>query len=306
MVRDVDPIPVCDYEGSDYQERFWEQGGRDYEDRVEAIALRRLLPPAGKRLLEVGAGAGRNTPRYDGFEQIVLLDYSLTQLELARDRLGLDGRYTYVAADVYRMPFIGKPFDAATMIRTLHHLLDPGLALSQIHASLTPGAAFILEFANKRNLKAILRWVTRRQEWNPFRYEAVEFAPLNFDFHPAFVKDQLVSAGFEIERQLTVSHLRSGLLKRILPTGLLVALDSLLQGTGEFWQFTPSVFVSARVLGEPEAPSAELRWRCPNGHANPLDTVPAGLQCPSCGSVWPVQNGIYNFKQPYQTDQVED
>jgi len=298
MARDADPIPVCDYEGSDYQERFWELGGRAYEDRVEAIALQRLLPDAGKRLLEVGAGAGRNTSRYVGFEQIVLLDYSLTQLEQARDRLGLDERYIYVAADVYRMPFAEKIFDAATMIRTLHHLLDPGIALDQIRASLTPGAAFILEFANKRNLKAILRWITGRQAWNPFVYDTVEFAPLNFDFHPAFVRDQLVSTGFEVERQLTVSHLRLGLLKRTLPTGLLVALDSMVQWTGEFWQFTPSVFVRARATGEPEPPAEKLHWRCPSCQSTSLNEVPAGLQCSNCGRIWSVQDGIYNFKEP--------
>ncbi|HSJ85706.1 MAG TPA: hypothetical protein VK909_00750, partial [Anaerolineales bacterium] len=71
--------PVCNYEGSDYQSSFWDKGGREYEDRTEAIALKRLLPPKGRYLLEVGAGAGRNTPRYTGFERIILLDYSRTQ-----------------------------------------------------------------------------------------------------------------------------------------------------------------------------------------------------------------------------------
>ena len=50
--------PVCDYEGSDYQTRFWEKGGREYEDRCEAIALKNLLPHSGKLMLELGAGAG--------------------------------------------------------------------------------------------------------------------------------------------------------------------------------------------------------------------------------------------------------
>ncbi|RME06394.1 MAG: hypothetical protein D6803_06565, partial [Anaerolineae bacterium] len=75
--------PICDYEGSDYQTRFWEQGGREYEDRAEAVALRRLLPASGELLLEVGAGAGRNTPRYKGYKRIVLMDYSLTQIQQA-------------------------------------------------------------------------------------------------------------------------------------------------------------------------------------------------------------------------------
>ena len=84
--------PVCDYEGSDYQTRFWEAGGREYEDRCEAIALKRLLPKSGKLLLELGAGAGRNTPRYNGFERVVLLDYSRPQLKQAQARLGASSR----------------------------------------------------------------------------------------------------------------------------------------------------------------------------------------------------------------------
>ncbi len=80
--------PVCNYEGSDYQTSFWEQGGREYEDRAEAIALKRMLPESGKFMLELGAGAGRNTPRYAGFERIVVLDYSTTQLAQAQQKLG--------------------------------------------------------------------------------------------------------------------------------------------------------------------------------------------------------------------------
>src|SRR5450830_106738 len=90
--------PVCDYEGSDYQTRFWEKGGRDYEDRCEAIALKSLLPQSGQLMLELGAGAGRNTTRYHGFERVILLDYSRTQLKQAQERLGTSDRYIYVAA----------------------------------------------------------------------------------------------------------------------------------------------------------------------------------------------------------------
>ena len=180
--------PVCDYEGSNYQQTFWETGGREYEDRVEEIAIRRLMPPGGRRLLELGAGAGRNTPRYTGFEQIVLLDYARSQLELARERLGTSGRYLYVAADVYSLPFAADAFDCATMIRTLHHMADPQAALNEVHSVLHTDGTFLLEFANKRNLKAILRWLLRRQDWNPFDREPVEYVELNYDFHPAAVR----------------------------------------------------------------------------------------------------------------------
>src|SRR5512141_1201010 len=134
--------PVCNYEGSDYQTSFWDRGGREYEDRTEAIALQRLLPKSGRLLLELGAGAGRNTPRYRGFERVVLLDYSRTQLQQAQARLGNDGRYLYVAADIYRLPFVPGLFDAATMIRTLHHMMDAPRALGQVRQALQPGAVF--------------------------------------------------------------------------------------------------------------------------------------------------------------------
>ena len=149
--------PICDYEGSDYQTTFWDQGGRNYEDQAEAVALRRLLPSTGKRMLEIGAGAGRNTPRYQAYDQVILMDYSLTQMQQAQERLGQRERYIYVAADVYRLPFTDQLFDGATMIRVLHHIAEPILALTQIHRVMEPGGTFILEYANKQNLKAILR-----------------------------------------------------------------------------------------------------------------------------------------------------
>ncbi|MGB8983551.1 MAG: class I SAM-dependent methyltransferase, partial [Anaerolineales bacterium] len=124
--------PICNYEDSDYQASFWDKGGREYEDRAEAIALRRLLPKRGRLLLELGAGAGRNTPRYLGFERIVLLDYSRTQLEQAQGRLGKSDKYIYVAADAYRLPFVDGLFDAATMIRVLHHMADAPAVLRQV------------------------------------------------------------------------------------------------------------------------------------------------------------------------------
>ena len=181
--------PVCNYEGSDYQTSFWEEGGRAYEDACEAVALKRLLPDTGRLMLELGAGAGRNTKRYEGYEQIVLLDYSRTQLLQARERLGSNPAYRFVAADVYKLPFVNGLFDGATMIRTLHHMADAPLALAQVRSVLQENAVFILEFANKQNIKAILRFLIGRQKWNPFSKDPVEFAALNFDFHPAAVRD---------------------------------------------------------------------------------------------------------------------
>lgn len=295
--------PVCDYEGSDYQSSFWDRGEREYEARVEAIALQRLLPAQGRLLLELGAGAGRNTPRYVGFERVVLVDYSRTQLQQAQARLGLTDRYIYVAADIYRLPFAGGLFDAATMIRTLHHMADAPWALSQVRDALAPGSVFILEFANKLNLKAILRYLLGRQAWNPFALEPVEFAALNFDFHPASVRNWLGVLGFRIERILTVSHFRSGLLKRIVPIALLVWLDSLFQWTGSLWQLTPSVFVRAVASGRaPATRVVDMRalFKCPDCGHMPLAEKEAYLECRQCARKWQKTEGIYDFRTPFE------
>ena len=294
----IDQPPVCDYEGSDYQTSFWEQGGREYEDRAEAVALGRLLPSKGNLMLELGAGAGRNTPRYANFERVVLVDYSRTQLQQAQERLGRSDRYVYVAADIYRLPFAAGLFDSATMIRTLHHMVDPRKALEQVRRCMQPGSTFILEFANKQNIKAMLRYFLRQQSWSPFSPEPVEFAALNFDFHPATVRTWLKICGFTVERQLTVSHYRIGFFKRFFPVGLLVWMDSLAQLTGDWWQFSPSVFVRTQAAGNtPSAAPGEF-FRCLScDQLLPEGTDDSSLTCPNCGKVWPHQDGIYDFRE---------
>ena len=288
--------PVCSYEGSDYQQSFWDQGGRAYEDAAEAIALKKLLPQNGKFLLELGAGAGRNTPRYKNYQRIALLDYSRTQLEQARDRLGISDRYIYVAADIYHLPFIDAVFDGATMIRTLHHMADPLLALSEVRRVMGSDGVFILEFANKRNFKAILRYILKKQDWNPFSLEPVEFAELNFDFHPQAIKRYLSENQFVIEKQLSVSFFRVGFLKKHIPTRLLAGLDSLFQWTGSIAQYSPSVFTMARTVSSGQALSqAEGLFRCVTC-GKPLQGVENDLTCDSCGAVWEYRDGIYDFR----------
>jgi ubiquinone/menaquinone biosynthesis C-methylase UbiE len=287
--------PVCSYEGSDYQTSFWEKGGRAYEDACEAIALKRLLPPSGEHLLELGAGAGRNTPRYHGYKRITLLDYSRTQLEQAREKLGDSPRYRYIAADIYHLPFAEGVFGGATMIRTLHHMADAPLALAQVERSLQPGAAFILEYANKRNIKSILRYLLRKQSWSPFTREPVEYIPLNFDFHPAAIRKWMGDLGFSILRTLTVSHFRMGLLKRIFPTRFLAWLDSLAALTGNWWQLSPSVFLlTHNKLDGISAPEGAF-FACP-ACGNPLEDTPPLLRCSRCQHEYPVQGGIYDFR----------
>ena len=294
----TDRPPVCDYEGSEYQATFWDTGEREYEDRSEARALRALLPPGGRLLLEIGAGAGRNTPRYTGFERIVLLDYSRTQLAQAQARLGRSAHYLYVAAGVSHCPSPPGLSAAATIIRAIPHMPDAPAALRQVRTVLQPGAVFVLEFASKLHLKAIARWWLRRQNWSPFDPDPIEFAALNFDFHPRTMLDWLRASDLHPRAIRALSYFRLPLLKRLLPTGLLVALDALLQPTGQFVQLSPSLFVRAQAGGRgPVAPPGKF-FRSPACGGDELNDNGDPLACSRCSRRWAVRDGIYDFKKP--------
>ena len=289
---------ICDYGDSTYRQDFWEGQGRSYEDAVERRVLARLLPRSGQRLLEIGAGFGRLTSEYRMFRQVVLLDYSLEQLQYARSRYGDEG-FLYIAADAYRMPFQSSAFDAATMIRVIHHFEDVPAVLRQVRSALAPSAVFILEFANKRNLKAMLRHVLGINHWNPFTLAPVEFVELNFNFHPEYMAEQVRANGFELRRTVPVSWLRLGPLKRALPVALLARADRALQSTG--WAIAPSIFLD--LLFERPAAASLI------ASDGPLDI----LRCPVTGSSlswsgdslvsrsglrWAVRDGVFDFRSP--------
>jgi SAM-dependent methyltransferase len=296
-MRDMDQGQrICDYEDSTYRTDFWEGQGREYEDLAERIALRRLLPPTGRRLIDIGGGFGRLSEFYAGHEQVILLDYSRSLLRQAQARLGRDGRVLYVAASFYAMPFVDGAFDTAMMVRVMHHVEDVASLLGEVGRILAGDGTYVLEFASKRHLKAILRYLLRQQRWSPF-----EYVEMNFDFHPDWMQDRLAEEMFHVKRIRTVSHFRLPLLKRLLPTTTLAALDALCQPTGAWWQLTPSVFVQCAAGRNPGiVPSAQL-FRCPACGCYDLHESPEALTCAECQRRWPIEDGIYNFKDPLPT-----
>jgi SAM-dependent methyltransferase len=296
-VTSPQPPQVIDYEGSDYQQRFWEQGGRAYEDLAERIALRKLLPPAGRRLVEFGAAFGRLADLYDGYDQVLLLDYSRSLLRQAQARLGVGGRFIYVAANLYKLPLAAGVVDTAVMVRVMHHLADVPAALAQIRRTLAPAGVFVAEYASKRHLKSMARYALRRQSWSPYDPAPYEFVPLNFDFHPDWMGQQLRGAGFTVERDLAVSHFRLPLLKRFVPAETLAAADGAVQGIGAAWKVTPSVFVRCVAPGSSPGSLPAGLFQCPEcgGALAPGD---GSLDCVGCGCRWRVSGDLYDFKEP--------
>ncbi len=163
--------PICSYEGSDYQQSFWESGGAPMKMPLKPSPCVVCCLQAEGTCWNWALVLDGTPPVTIDLNSVTLVDYSTTQLSQARQSLGESARYRFVAADIYHLPFVDGLFDAATMIRTLHHMAQAPLALQQVRRVLEPKAAFILEYANKRNLKAILRYLFRKQTWSPFAPE---------------------------------------------------------------------------------------------------------------------------------------
>ena len=283
---------LCDYEGSDY-EVFW--SGREYEDAAERIALRRLLPSEGEALVDLGAGFGRLADLYQGYKRVILLDFARSQLLQAHERLG-EGRFIYLAADIYRLPLASSAFDTAVTVRLLHHIADIPAALAEVHRILKPKGTYILEYANKRNLREIFRYLLGHSQKLPFSHEPFEYLDMHFNFHPAYISASLREAGFALQRELAVSHFRLPLLKRLFAPRILARLDGLLQKPTARLKLSPSIFVTAQAVKE-EAEAPRALFRCLYCYT-PLQEKETTLFCAGCGQEWRPQEGVYDFRAP--------
>ncbi len=297
--------PVIDYEGSQYKTNFWEGQGRNYEDAVERLVLNQLLPKRGPRIAEIGAGFGRLANLYLGYDQIILFDYSRTLLQDAVKQWGHDPRFVFVAGNIYQLPLASNLLDSLVMVRVMHHLANVPLALTQIQRVLHRQSVAVLEYANKRNLKSLLRWLLRRQAWSPMDHQPVEFVKLNFDFHPDWMTKRFADANLQVDAQRAVSHFRAPLLKKQIDPNKLARADSLLFKPGGFYPLAPSVFVQL------SAPSAQARvevstttdalaqlFCCPNcTHENLEMVAKEQLVCGNCGTKYLQKAGIWDFKE---------
>jgi SAM-dependent methyltransferase len=300
----VGAVPVIDYEGSPYKTEFWAGQGRDYEDATERLALGSLLPPTGTRIAEIGAGFGRLTELYRGYQQIVLMDYSRTLLLDAVQHWGHDPRFVFVAGNIYHLPLATGVLDSLVMVRVMHHLADVPAALAQLRRAMHSSSTAVLEYANKRNLKALARWAAQKQTWSPLDEAPVEFVELNFDFHPAWMAQRLREAGLVVQRQYGVSHFRMGAIKQRVDAQRLARVDAALFAVGGQFPLAPSVFVQVQSPGSGPAAArstapddiAEL-FACPTCGQTAMERVtPDQVRCNACRASYARQQQIWDFK----------
>ncbi len=237
------------YDNDDYNYlHYWQ--GRDYEHAAEEMAIRRLLK--GKHFshaADIGGGYGRLCVLLNEYAgKVTLAEPSKTQLKIADDYLKGYKDIDYKLTQADDLDFKNGELDLVTMIRVMHHLPDPTTELKEIYRVLSTDGYFVLELANNAHARNRLKYglkgklipkepVDIRSEKNQ-RAEEIPFVNHN----PKTVIKQLEATGFKLERILSVSNLRSPGLKKIVPRGVMLSVEKVMQPTFARTFFGPSVF----------------------------------------------------------------
>lgn len=237
------------YDNDDYNYlKYWT--GRDYEHAAEEMAIRRLLKGKHfKAATDIGGGYGRLCILLEKYsDKVTLAEPSKVQLDIAKDFLKKHPNIDQKLMQADDLKFKDGSLDLITMIRVMHHLPNPIPELTEIHRVLSNDGYFVLELANyahgRNRIKHLLKGqplpvdpIDIRSEKNK-REEEIPFVNHN----PKTVIRQLDSVGFQVERVLSVSNLRSPGLKKYVPKGVMLSLEKIMQPTLSRTYFGPSVF----------------------------------------------------------------
>lgn len=145
-------------------DEFWDGAERveevySNEGRVEHH-LSRVTAPAGKWILEVGAGTGRdglNLARRGAF--VVSLDYSPSSLRMIRSQLTGDERVSLCCADARALPFRAGVFDAVFHQGLLEHFREPAVLLEENHRVLRDGGLLLVDVPQRYHYYTVVKHI---------------------------------------------------------------------------------------------------------------------------------------------------
>lgn len=306
---------VSEYDRYNYDyKQYWE--GREYENLAEDLALGKLFKKmSGRRIVDVGGSFGRLLPiYYDKYEEPVIIDYSLKTL-LRYEKAILD-RYPntkLVAANVYHLPFVGGSFDAALMVRVLHHISEPETYYEELSKILDNNAIYIQEFANKIHLKARVKWIlsgkfemldsTPYQQPSQGNFEGVNSGQndtsIFLNFHPKHVREMLAEAGFKVVGKGSSSFIRIPKLKASLSLSTIMKLEKAAQFLLDDTNIAPSIFYKTVVAKSETKSETASQFReilvCPECKGK-LNFNEDSCRCTKCGREYKKHSTVWDFR----------
>ncbi len=182
-------------ESIDRWNRFWsskDDPGQVYSSSPRVLeAILERLPEGAPRVLEVGAGTGRDTAALAATgARAVALDASAEALSLvARAAPVLVGR-GIVAGDALHLPFRDAAFDAVFHQGVLEHFGNPRAFLVENRRILAPGGLLVVDVPQTWHpWTALKRVALRFDRW---------FAGWETEFTPAGLERVVAEAGFDV------------------------------------------------------------------------------------------------------------
>ena len=302
---------VTDYDQNDYDYRaYWD--GRDYEAWAEDRALERMVPLLGRPewMVDFGAGFGRNAKHYRSrARRYVLVDYSTTNLRNAARELAGDldaGRAFLIRADLNRLPFADAAFDAAMVVRVLHHLPEMQAALVEMGRTIRD--RWLLDIPIKHHVLGLARAAVRGDlaaVRGPQPLKTGHSETPFWNFRLSTVREQLYAAGWDTRLTGSVNNLRRW--DRALPPAVVRTLRPAVQAVetaarhgGRGW-WGPSQFVYAQrnttLPALPDTGSMPARMRCPACRGE-LAWTPDTATCRGCGTGYQHTDGYWDFTLP--------
>lgn len=231
---------------------YWD--GRDYEHEAEVIAIAKMLGKKHFRhAVDVGGGYGRLSAVLSHYaDKVTLAEPSQQQLDIAEEYLKDFPNVERKLMQADDLQFADGSVDLVTVVRVIHHLPDPSMEFAEISRILSDDGYFFLEFANYGNFKNRIKHALKGKK---LPIEPIDIrSPENrrddeipfVNHNPKTVRRQLAHAGLKVEKVLSVSNLRSPKLKKILPRGGMLAIESLMQPTLAHTYFGPSTVFLVR------------------------------------------------------------
>ena len=160
---------------------------REYFEAIEAFrytdqpfihAFAQFTRYAGKRVLEVGVGAGTDFIQWSrAGARLSGVDLTPEALANARQRIqiyNLPAPERLEVADAEHLPFEAGTFDLGYSFGVLHHTPDTEKAVAELVRVIRPGGELKLMLYNRRSIYVLGRWVQfallRGQPWRSLRW----------------------------------------------------------------------------------------------------------------------------------------
>jgi SAM-dependent methyltransferase len=146
----------------EHWDRFWraaEDVSEVYsnEERI-ASRIERLVPVEGKRVLEVGAGSGRDGIRLaGGGAQVVSLDYSMPSLAMIRSQLQEGASVSLCCGDAFLLPFEDETFDVVFHQGLLEHFRNPGDLIAENRRVLRTGGLLLVDVPQRYHYYTVIK-----------------------------------------------------------------------------------------------------------------------------------------------------